>query len=253
MSGLFTLIILLTFAITIYVILKQKKISEIKTDFINNMTHEFKTPIATISVAVDSIENEKTLANPTHIKYFTDIIRKENIRMNTQVERVLQMSLIDKNDFNLNLQPVDLHRTISRAVENIKIQVEKRNGKIELELNATDFNIKTDEVHLTNIIINLLDNANKYSENAPEIIVKTENTNNGVSIYISDKGIGMSKEHLSKIFEKFYRVTSGNIHNVKGFGLGLSYVKAIVLAMKGKIHAESELGKGSQFEIWLPL
>ena len=252
-SIFFTLIILLTFAITIIVILRQKKISEIKTDFINNMTHEFKTPIATISVAVDSIDNEKTLHNPPQIKYFTDLIRKENVRMNSQVERVLQMSLIDKNDFNLKMQTVDIHKVISRAIENINLQIEKRNGKITTSFEAENFILESDEVHLTNIIVNLLDNANKYSENEPEIEVITKNSNNGISIIIEDKGIGMSKENMSKIFDKFFRVTTGNIHNVKGFGLGLSYVKAIVLAMKGKINAKSELAKGSSFEIWLPL
>lgn len=252
-SIFFTLIILITFAITIIVILRQKKISEIKTDFINNMTHEFKTPIATISVAVDSIDNEKTLHNPPQIKYFTDLIRKENVRMNSQVERVLQMSLIDKNDFSLKLQSVDVHKVISRAIENIYLQVEKRDGKITTSFEAENFILESDEVHLTNIIVNLLDNANKYSANAPEINVITKNANNGISIIIEDKGIGMSKENLSKIFDKFYRVTTGNVHNVKGFGLGLSYVKAIVLAMKGKINAKSELSKGSSFEIWLPL
>lgn len=252
-SAFFTLIILLTFAFTIRIILNQKKLSDIKSDFINNMTHEFKTPIATISLAVDSITNEKVLSEKEKIMYFADIIKKENIRMNSQVERVLQMSLIDKNDFNLDCQILNVHDLIQKVVGTVRLQVEKRSGKIELELGAEKSEINVDEIHFTNVLYNLLDNANKYSNDAPQIKVSTENAENGIWIRISDEGIGMSKEHQDKIFDKFYRVTTGNIHNVKGFGLGLSYVKAIVLTLKGKINVKSAVGKGSCFEIWMPL
>ena len=252
-SIIFTLIILVTFWITINVILKQKRVSEIKSDFINNMTHEFKTPIATISLAVDSINNPKVISLPEKIKYFTNIIRDENRRMNTQVENVLQMSLIDKKDFNLNIREVDVNEIIRRAVKNIRLQVEKRQGEIEVSLNAEQVLIYGDEIHLYNIINNLLDNAIKYSDNKPQIIVSTENINNGIRISVQDNGVGISKEAQEKIFDKFFRVSTGNIHNVKGFGLGLSYVKAIVLAFKGNLSLESKPGKGSIFHVYLPL
>ena len=252
-SIVFTLIILVTFGITISVILKQKRVSEIKSDFINNMTHEFKTPIATISLAVDSINNPKVISLPEKIKYFTNIIRDENRRMNTQVENVLQMSLIDKKDFNFNISEVDVHEIIRRAVKNIRLQVEKRQGKIEVSLNAEQAVITSDEIHLYNIINNLLDNAIKYSNEKPQIIVSTENTNIGIRISVQDNGVGISKEAQEKIFDKFFRVSTGNIHNVKGFGLGLSYVKAIVLAFKGDFSLESEPGRGSVFHLFLPL
>lgn len=252
-SIVFTLIILVTFGITIGVILKQKRVSEIKSDFINNMTHEFKTPIATISLAVDSINNPKVISLPEKIKYFTNIIRDENRRMNTQVENVLQMALIDKKDFNFNISEVDVHEIIRRAVKNIRLQVEKRQGKIEVSLNAEQAVITSDEIHLYNIINNLLDNAIKYSGEKPQIMVTTENMNNGIRISVQDNGVGISKEAQGKIFDKFFRVSTGNIHNIKGFGLGLSYVKAITLAFKGNLSLESEPGRGSVFHLFLPL
>lgn len=251
-SLIFTLIILITFFVTISVILKQKRLADIKSDFINNMTHEFKTPIATISLAVDSINNPKVLSLPDKVKYFTNIIRDENRRMNTQVENVLQMALIDKRDFNFQIRDVDVHETTTRAAKNIRLQVEKRNGEIELDLKAESPVISNDEIHLYNIISNLLDNAIKYADGNPKIKISTKNANNGILISVEDNGIGISKEAQAKIFDKFFRVSTGNIHNVKGFGLGLSYVKAIVLAFGGNISLESEPGKGSRFEVYLP-
>ncbi len=251
-SGVFTLIILITFSVTIYVILHQKKVSEIKSDFINNMTHEFKTPIATISLAVDSINSPKVIGSPDMVKYFTGIIRDENRRMNTQVENVLQMALIDKKDFNLRLKETDIHEIISRAVNNIRLQAEKKRGQVIAELNATNPIIETDEIHFYNIINNLLDNALKYSHSEPFIKVKTEDVSDGMKISVEDNGIGISKEDQHRIFDKFFRVSSGDIHNVKGFGLGLSYVKALVLAFGGILKVNSEPGKGSTFEIFLP-
>ena len=251
-SGIFTLIILITFSVTMYVILHQKKVSEIKSDFINNMTHEFKTPIATISLAVDSINSPKVIGMPDMIRYFTGIIRDENRRMNTQVENVLQMALIDKKDFNLRIQETDIHEIITRAVNNIRLQAEKKHGEVVAELNATNPIIETDEIHFYNIINNLLDNALKYTAGNPLIRVKTEDSGSGVKISVEDNGIGISKEEQHRIFDKFYRVSSGDIHNVKGFGLGLSYVKALVLAFGGSLKLNSEVRKGSTFEIFLP-
>jgi len=251
-SLIFTLIILITFTVTIRVILKQKRLADIKSDFINNMTHEFKTPIATISLAVDSINNPKVLTLPEKVSYFTNIIRDENRRMNTQVENVLQMALIDKRDFNFNVREINVHEIIERAVKNIRLQLEKKHGEIGLDLNAEQSVISIDEIHLNNIINNLLDNAMKYSVENPQISVRTENYGEGIRISVQDNGIGINKEAREKIFDKFFRVTSGNIHNVKGFGLGLSYVKAIVLAFGGNISLESEPGRGSVFHINLP-
>ncbi len=251
-SLLFTIGILVTFAITIFIILKQKKISKIKTDFINNMTHEFKTPIATISLAADSINNPKVLHQEERIKYFTSIIKEENKRMNAQVESVLQMSLLEKKDFEMKIEKLELHTLIRQAIKNISLQVERKGGKIEANLLATNDLALIDEIHFSNIVQNLLDNANKYSKKTPEITVRTENKNNELHIYFADNGIGMSKEAQSKIFDKFYRVSTGNIHNVKGFGLGLSYVKAIVMAFDGTISVKSELNKGSVFCISIP-
>jgi len=251
-SVVFTLIIIITFSITIWMILRQKKISEIKSDFINNMTHEFKTPIATISLAVDSIENPKILSLPDKVKYFTGIIRDENRRMNKQVENVLQMAMVDKKDFNLQIREINAHDIIQRSANHFKLQIEKKKGNIILDLNATNPMIENDEIHFFNIINNLIDNAIKYSNENPEIKISTENSTDGIHILVKDNGIGISKEAQEKIFDKFYRVSSGNIHNVKGFGLGLSYVKAIVLTFKGTITVKSELGKGSTFEVFLP-
>ncbi len=251
-SFMFSLIILVTFALSVFYILRQKKISEMKSDFINNMTHEFKTPIATISVATDSIVNEKVLNDPEKIRYFAGMIKKENTRMNRQVEDILTIARLDKKDFEFVWEAVDVHELIEDAVKGIILQVEKRNGKIETALNALNPGITTDKIHCTNVIYNLLDNANKYSVNAPEIKITTSNNPKGILISVEDNGIGMSKAVQSKIFERFYRQTTGNVHNVKGFGLGLSYVKAVVEANQGNITVHSEPGKGSRFELFLP-
>ncbi|NEM99208.1 sensor histidine kinase [Pontibacter burrus] len=252
LSGFFTLIIIATFGTTIHIIYKQKKLSEMKNDFINNMTHEFKTPIATISLATDSIANPKIYENPDKIKYYTNIIRQENKRMNTQVENVLQIALLEKNEFKMRLAPVDVHLLIVKAIESIRLQVEQRLGSINVQLDALAHELKSDEIHLYNVICNLLDNANKYSPAAPEISLSTRNVDGGIVIAVDDKGMGMSKDTQQRVFEKFYRVPTGNLHNVKGFGLGLSYVKAIVQAHHGNINLWSEPGKGSRFEIFLP-
>ncbi|KAF0238126.1 MAG: hypothetical protein FD181_1334 [Prolixibacteraceae bacterium] len=251
-SFLFSLIILTTFGFSVFYILRQKKISEMKSDFINNMTHEFKTPIATISVATDSILNEKVVNNPEKIRYFTGMIKKENNRMNRQVEDILTISRLDRKDFEFKWEAVDVHELIKDAALGISLQIEKREGKIKMELNAVNPLIITDKIHGTNIFYNLFDNAIKYSVNPPEIKITSTNKSRGVLIAVEDNGIGMTKTVQSKIFERFYRQTSGNIHNVKGFGLGLNYVKAVLEANRGTISVYSEPGKGSRFEVFLP-
>jgi len=253
LSLFFTLNILAVFTYTIILLYRQKKISEIKSDFINNMTHEFKTPIATISLAADTIENEKVIHDSTMIKKFSTIIKQENKRMNTQIERVLQMSLIDSKSFNLNLQEIDFHQLIQQVVATFDVQIKHKGGMLNCDLKAEKTIINLDEVHFINVIYNILDNAVKYSPSNIDIQISTKNSENGILLVVEDHGMGMTQEQQTRIFDKFYRVATGNIHNVKGFGLGLSYVKAIVIALKGKITVSSRIGEGSKFEIWLPL
>ena len=252
-SIVFTLIIIAAFFLTLRTLLIQKKLGEIKSDFINNMTHEFKTPLATISLAVDALKNEKVVADKEKTAYFTGIIKEENKRMNKQVETILQAALLDKQEVQLNLKKLSANELIKNAVNNISLPINERGGKLEINLNAAKDLVMADEVHFTNFVNNLLDNALKYSKEIPLIKLTTSNAGNLLRIKIEDNGIGMSKETLSRIFEKFYRAHTGNVHNVKGFGLGLSYVKTMVEAHKGTIKAESTLGKGSAFTISFPL
>lgn len=249
---LFTGLILFCFSYTIWVIFRQKKVSAMKTDFINNMTHEFKTPIATISLAADSIISPMIIGSKEKIMRFAQIIKQENKRMLGQVEKVLQMALIDKKDFDLKLTDVDMHSIINQAIENANLQVEKRGGRIKKHLDAERPIIAGDQTHLSNVIHNLLDNANKYSLDAPDISVRTRNVSKGVEVIVEDHGIGMTKEARKQIFDKFYRVPTGNLHDVKGFGLGLSYVKAITDAHNGQINVRSEPGQGSSFILFFP-
>lgn len=251
-SLLFSLFIVSTFALSLYFIIRQKKISEMKSDFINNMTHEFKTPIATISLAADTITNSKVIHDENSIRHFIGMIKKENSRMNKQVETILQIASLDKKEIEFSYTKISLHTIIERAVETIDIQVQQRQGVIKVELKANNDMVYGDSEHLTSLVHNLLDNAIKYSSEAPEILVQTADAGNGVILAVEDKGIGMTKSVQSKIFERFYRQSSGNIHDVKGFGLGLNYVRAIVDAHKGEITVISEPGKGSRFEIFLP-
>jgi signal transduction histidine kinase len=252
-SVFFTLIIILSSVLSIVFMIRQKKLSDIKTDFINNMTHEFKTPIATISVAADSITNPKVVSEPARIRDFTRVIKEENTRMNARVEQVLQMALIDSKDFRLRPEEVDAHELIRLATENFRLIIAKREGILNLALDARNSVIVADPDHLRNVIVNLLDNANKYSPERPEITVTTYNRSGKLFIAIEDKGMGMNPETRRKVFDKFFRYSTGNIHGIKGFGLGLSYVKAIVLAHKGEVQVTSEPGKGSRFEISLPV
>ena len=251
-SLMFSLFIFSTFALSLYFIIRQKKISEMKSDFINNMTHEFKTPIATISLAADTITNSKVINDEKSIKYFIGMIKKENSRMNKQVETILQIASLEKKEIDFKFENTSVHSIIERAVETIEIQVQQRQGRLRMELNAANDIIKCDAEHLMSLVHNLLDNAIKYSSESPEILVNTENRDEGIVLSVEDKGIGMSKSVQSKIFERFYRQSSGDVHNVKGFGLGLNYVRAIVDAHKGVINVFSEPGKGSRFEIYLP-
>jgi two-component system phosphate regulon sensor histidine kinase PhoR len=251
-SMIFSLFILATFALSLYFIIRQKKISEMKSDFINNMTHEFKTPIATISLAADTITNPKVIKDEASIRHFISMIKKENSRMNKKVETILQIASLDKKEIEFRFENVSLHSIIEHAFETIDIQVQQRNGKINLNIDAAEPVIYGDIEHLTNLVNNLLDNAIKYSPEAPEISVKTKNTDKGIILTVEDKGIGMTKAVQSKIFERFYRQSSGDVHDVKGFGLGLNYARAIIDAHKGNINVFSEPGKGSRFDIFLP-
>jgi signal transduction histidine kinase len=251
-SALFTLVIILGFSYTVHALFRQKKLSDIKTDFINNMTHEFKTPIATISLAVDAINNPRIIGDQARIAQYTGIIRDENKRMNAQVEKVLQMALLDRNEVKLNKERLDMHQIIQTAVEAMAIQIENNNGRIVTDLRAKKTAVSGDEVHLINVIQNLLDNANKYTPTDPLIRVETWNDKHGIFVSVADNGIGMDRETQRRIFEKFYRLPKGNVHDVKGFGLGLSYVKALLDAHNGSITVQSQLREGSRFIIYLP-
>lgn len=252
-SVLFTTIIISAFALTIRTMFTQKKLSEIKSDFINNMTHELKTPLATISLAIDALTNEKVIHDTEKIRYYSGMIKDENKRMNKQVEKILQSARIERQDIKLNLQRINAHEVIEKVTDNLALQIEEKQGSLNLKLDAKQFMIDADDVHFSNIIFNLLDNAIKYSKEKPVIQVETQTSNNMLAIKVKDNGIGMNKETQSRVFEKFYRAHTGNIHNVKGFGLGLSYVKAITEAHGGKVKVESTLGKGSTFTVLFPL
>ncbi|RBL92723.1 sensor histidine kinase [Chitinophaga flava] len=251
-SVLFTFILVTAFALTVRTMLNQKKLSEIKSDFINNMTHELKTPLATISLAIDAIGNEKVMSKPDKIRYFSGIIKEENKRMNKQVESILQSALLEKDEIGLKLQAMDVHQVIRTTTDNLQLQLASKNGTIDLQLDAINPVIMADDVHFSNVVFNLLDNAIKYSKDNLEVKIQTYNTRKSLFIVFSDNGIGMSRDTISRIFEKFYRAHTGNVHNVKGFGLGLTYVKAIVDAHKGKIKVESTVGKGSKFTLEFP-
>lgn len=249
---LFTCIIITAFVLTIRTMLSQRKLSEIKSDFINNMTHEFKTPIATIQLASDALNNEKVLSERKNILYYRNIIKEENRRMHKQVERILNAAKLEKDEIKLQLKEVDVHEVIHKVVSNSKLQVDEANAELSEDLRATSYRIMADEVHFSNIIFNLLDNAIKYSERDPNLIISTENFGNSLHIKFRDNGIGMPKDVVNNIFEKFYRAHTGNKHNVKGFGLGLTYVKRVIDLHEAKISVESQPGVGSEFTIVFP-
>lgn len=249
----FTIVIILAFYVTVAALIRQKKMSEIKNDFINNMTHEFKTPLATISLAVDALRNDKVLQDRQKMEYFSGIIKEENKRMNKHVETILQAAVMDRQELQLAKRPVHVHELLNEIIGDYSLRLQEKNGSAELQLNARKDLVEADPIHFRNLFSNLIDNAVKYSDDNLQIKLTTHSTNKNLVIRIEDNGIGMSKETVRRIFEKFYRAHTGNIHNVKGFGLGLSYVKTMVDAHHGKIKVESTLGKGSVFTLEFPL
>ena len=253
LSLLFTLIIVLTYSSALNQLIKQKQISEIKTDFINNMTHEFKTPIATINLALDAIKNPKIINDQEKVIRYLQMIKDENKRMHAQVENVLRISKLEKNELDISKEPRDVNEIIEVAIDHVGLIVEDREGQINVHFNANRTTILLNEVHYTNVLVNILDNAIKYSPEAPIIDIYTENVKDSILIKIKDQGSGMNKLAQKRVFEKFYREHTGDIHNVKGHGLGLAYVKQIVEDHNGEIFVESEKGKGSTFTIKMPL
>jgi len=251
-SILLTLIIIGIFIVTLQIILRQKKISQIKNDFINNMTHELKTPISTISLASQMLRDSSVIRTPTTIDHISGVIFDESERLTNQVEKVLQMAVFNEGKLKLKFSEIDINKLVDTISSNFEIRVSTENGTLNTELSAENPTIKGDEVHISNVIFNLLDNALKYRKGNPQIELSTENKNGWVVVQVKDNGIGIPKEHQNQIFERFYRVPTGNIHNVKGFGLGLSYVKRIVEDHSGKIKVESTLGKGTRFRIFFP-
>ncbi|MDO6437644.1 HAMP domain-containing sensor histidine kinase [Cyclobacterium sp. 1_MG-2023] len=251
-SLVFMCIIIVCFVYAIKVIIRQKKVSEIKNDFINNMTHEFKTPISTVSLAVEALQDPDLFGEQALRKRYLNIIKDENIRLGKQVEQVLQAAALEKNDFNLKIEKVDLKELIEATKKHFELLVENRGGTLTTEYSLLTGQLEVDVFHLNNILNNLLDNATKYSKDAPIIKIKVEETETNFTLSISDRGIGISKEAQKKIFDKFYRVPTGNLHDVKGFGLGLSYVKTMVEAHNGTIRLDSDPGQGSVFTINLP-
>ena len=252
----FTLILLVIFLLTIIMAFRQKKLSEMKNDFINNMTHEFKTPISTISLAAQMLNDDSVRKSPTMMQHISTVINDETKRLRFQVEKVLQMSMFDRQKATLKLQEVDANAVIANIVNTFKLKVEKYGGRINFALDANDPIVNVDEMHFTNVIFNLLDNAVKYRrDDCPlELCVTTRNLqNNRIEIVVQDNGIGMKKDDLKKVFERFYRVSTGNRHDVKGFGLGLAYVHKMITELKGDIRAESDLNKGTKFIITLPI
>lgn len=250
-SFLFVLIIIGIFFTTVKTIYNQKKLSDIKNDFVNNMTHELKTPIATISLAADTIINDAIVCNPEKVKQYIRVIKQENKRMNEHMENILKSALVEKKEFEIQSTRTNIHEFIEDTIPHIRLQVESKGGKISTDFKASKVDVLLDTFHFKNALLNLLENATKYSTSPPIIKIETYTKDDKLILEISDNGIGISREDLSRIFEKFYRVSTGNIHNVKGFGLGLSYVKSIVEAHQGKITVQSELGKGSTFQIKL--
>ncbi len=251
-SVILILTIIFSFTYVISTVFKQRKISEIKNDFINNMTHEFKTPISTISLACQALGDSDIAKNPTVYESYLSIIEEENERLSGMAERILQSARLQKGEIVLKNEAIHLNDIIMDAIKKVSLQIKKKGGKITLDNQADTSIIKADRVHITNIIFNLLDNAIKYTPWAPIIAISMRNISQGILINVKDNGVGIHKSDQKKVFEKLYRVPTGNVHNVKGFGLGLSYVKSVIEKHKGKITLESELKKGSTFSVYLP-
>lgn len=252
LSLMLVLTIIAAFSYSVFTIIRQRKLSELKNDFINNMTHEFKTPISTISLACQALSDKDiSRTNEMYVDYI-QIIGDENHRLGEMAEKILQTAILEKGNLHLRPETIDMHELISDAIHKIAIQIEIRDGVITKSLKAQNPILKVDKVHLSNVIYNLLDNANKYSPRKPQIMISTSDAVEGIYISVNDKGMGISKANQKRIFEKLYRVPTGDVHNVKGFGLGLSYVKFIVEKHGGSIQVESEPGKGSTFTLFLP-
>lgn len=252
-SSVVLLIVIFFFSYTLFVILKQKRLSEIQKDFINNMTHEFKTPISTIAVSTEVLKDPNIIHQPERLRNYAGIIEKENSRLKHHVERVLQMARLDKENIELKKEPIDIHQLIHDAIGNVSLLVQEKNGRIKPDLQATAHELKGDKLHFTNVLNNLLDNAIKYCNTIPEISIRSYNQENKIVVEVKDNGLGILPENQKRIFQKFYRVPTGNVHDVKGFGLGLSYVKTIVEEHRGEIKLSSEIGKGSTFTLFIPL
>jgi two-component system phosphate regulon sensor histidine kinase PhoR len=246
------LLITLFFGYSILIILRQKRLSELQREFINTMTHEFKTPISTINIAADVLANKEILKTPERLVNYTNLIKQENTRLNSQVERVLQLARLEKKNFGLKKDPLDLNELIKSVGESFEMNAQKQNFEIHYNLDATHADILADRLHLTNMLFNLIDNAVKYRKEELVITVSTRNYAKGIILEIEDTGIGISKEYINKVFNLFYRVPTGNLHNVKGFGLGLYYVKSICKKHKWDIQLESMIGVGSKFVITIP-
>ena len=251
-SIILIIVIVYSFTYTIATIFRQKRLSEMKNDFINNMTHEFKTPISTISLACEALSDKDIRGSGEFLDSYLSMIQEENKRLAGMAEKILQTAVIDKGQLKMNKEIIDLHEIITDVIKNLRIHVEIKDGEIKRRFKASKSQIEGDKVHVTNLVYNLLDNANKYSPKKPLIRINTENANNGIVLTIEDNGIGIGKNEQKKIFDKLYRVPTGNIHEVRGFGLGLSYVKAIVEEHHGKISLESEANRGSKFRVFLP-
>jgi two-component system phosphate regulon sensor histidine kinase PhoR len=253
LSIIFTLIIIIAYSSALNQLIRQRQISEIKTDFINNMTHEFKTPIATINLALDAIKNPKIIDDKEKVLRYLQMIRDENKRMHAQVENVLRISKLEKKELDIAKESNNAEDIINDAIDHVNLILEDREGTITNHFNASRTSILINDVHFTNVIVNILENAIKYSPNIPKIDIYTENVKDMILIKVKDNGLGMSKVAQKRIFEKFYREHTGDIHNVKGHGLGLAYVKRIVEDHNGQVYVESEKGKGSTFIIKIPL
>jgi len=252
-SVFLTLVVILSFVFVLFRLIQQKKLQIMKTDFVNNMTHELKTPISTISLASQMLKDTSISVEKKNLSYISGLIEDESKRLGFLVERVLQMAIFEKGKINLRLKHLSINNVLDTAVNNISLQVTSKGGYVNYEHKAEQDNVYADEVHITNVVINLVDNAIKYCKEVPEINIKTENIRGGISIFVEDNGIGISKDNQKRIFEQFYRVHTGNVHNVKGYGLGLSYVKKILDEHKGRVSVDSTLGKGTKFEVWLPI
>jgi two-component system phosphate regulon sensor histidine kinase PhoR len=251
-SSIVLILVLLFFGYTLFVILKQKRLSEIQRDFINNMTHEFKTPLATIAVSTEVLKNPEIIHQPERLTNYTSIIEKESSRLRHHVDRVLQLASTTKENLTITKERIDIHALLDEVMLNFNLLMESKSGSIKKEFLATHTTVKGDSLHLQNAFHNILDNAMKYSKENPTIAIKTQNLKKGICITFEDNGIGIAKENHARIFENFYRVPTGNVHDVKGFGIGLSYVKTIVTNHRGAISLKSEIGKGSVFTITLP-